>query len=477
MALAAFQSDQQALDFLYGGPVADPQLDIAPEAPVEMELGPDRLVQAADAAFLNDLDARGEPPLPTPEGGGDQRLEISDLREDEPLPPVVPAGQQGAAFASDEEALAFLSAGAEERRVETPRPTLEAEQTSGPGFGSDAEALAFLQGAEQRAPEIKLPAPRPVTTPKPVTTPEAADGTDVTFDAKGPAFQFTGSLVVDPSSGPEQGLDGMVPAAARGPVATMPGQAEPVLNRRPRLVPSEGGQIVFDQSSPERFTQGVEEAFAAGILPQSNYEKIKADEAKIFKVMDDRRKLEEKAQADPRLLAILQGAGRGGAMTVGAVGGAKLLAAGASAAALSTVAGAPHRRRRWWAGWRARSAAGLRRAGLRCDLQEAGRTFYGIRRCDEGGGVVSDAQGGGRDGDGGAGGGESAAGGAGIADGFPGWRAAAGGSDGGARGRAGRRDGCGGLSDRCGGAGPGDHAGGICRGGGGGCFDGWIFPQ
>jgi hypothetical protein len=314
MALAAFQSDQQALDFLYGGPVADPQLNIAPEAPVEMELGPDRMIQAADAAFLDDLDARGEPRLP---------------QEDEDLPPVVPAEQPQAPapFASDEEALAFLSAGAEERRVETPRPTLEAEQTSVPGFGSDAEALAFLQGAEQRAPEIKLPAPRPVTTPKPVTTPEAADGTDVTFDAKGPAFQFTGSLVVDPSSGPEQGLDGMVPAAARGPVATMPGQAEPVLNRRPRLVPSEGGQIVFDQSSPERFTQGVEEAFAAGILPASNYEKIKASEAQIFKVVDDRRKLEEKAQADPRLLAVLQGAGRGGAMTVGAVGGAKLLAA------------------------------------------------------------------------------------------------------------------------------------------------------
>ena len=328
MALAAFQSDQQALDFLYGGPVAEPQLDIAPEPPVEMELGPDRLIQAADAAFLDDLDARGEPRLP---------------QEDEDLPPVVPAEQPQATapFASDEEALAFLSAGAEQRRVETPRPTLEAEQTSGPGFGSDEEALAFLQGAEQRAPEIKLPAPRP--TPKPVTTPEAADGTDVTFDAKGPAFQFTGSLVVDPTSGPEQGLDGMVPVAPRGPTAATAaaGQAEPVLNRRPRLVPSEGGQIVFDQSSPERFTQGVEEAFAAGILPQSNYEKIKADEAKIFKVMDDRRKLEERAQADPRLLAILQGAGRGGAMTVGAVGGAKLLAAGASAAALSTVAGAP----------------------------------------------------------------------------------------------------------------------------------------
>ena len=216
MALAAFQSDQQALDFLYGGPVADPQLNIAPEAPVEMELGPDRMIQAADAAFLDDLDARGEPRLP---------------QEDEDLPPVIQpgagSGEQGAAgaFASDEEALAFLSAGAEERRVETPRPTLEAEQTSGPGFGSDEEALAFLQGAEQRAPEIKLPAPRP--TPKPVTTPEAADGTDVTFDAKGPAFQFTGSLVVDPTSGPEQGLDGMVPVAPRGPMAATAAAGSP----------------------------------------------------------------------------------------------------------------------------------------------------------------------------------------------------------------------------------------------------------
>jgi len=297
MALAAFQSDQQALDFLYGGPVADPQLDIAPEPPAEMELGPDRLVQAADAAFLNDLDAQGEPPLP---------------REDEDLPPVQPVSPPApaAGFASDEEALAFLSAGAGEQTSEPVVPTA--------GFGSDEEALAFLQGAEQRAPEIKLPAPRP--TPKPVTTPEAADGSDVTFDAKGPAFQFTGSLVVDPET---------------GTMATDP------LKRAPRLVPSEGGQIVFDQSSPERFTQGVEEAFAAGILPQSNYEKIKASEAKIFKVMDDRRKLEEKAQADPKLLAFLQGAGRGGAMTAGAVGGAKLLAAGAGAAFLASGVGAP----------------------------------------------------------------------------------------------------------------------------------------
>ena len=246
-------------------PTGDTSLDIAPETlPVNTVQVP--LPGAIKPNVQAVLDKQGEPAIP-------DFAEAADID----LPPVVPAERRvetsrpTVGFASDEEALAFLSAGAQERTSEPLVPTS--------GFGSDEEALAFLQGAEQRAPEIKLPAPRP--TPKPVTTPEAGDGSDVTFDAKGPAFQFTGTLVMDPET---------------GTMATDP------LKRAPRLVPSEGGQIVFDQSSPERFTQGVEEAFAAGILPQSNYEKIKADEAKIFKVMDDRRKLEARAQADPKLL-------------------------------------------------------------------------------------------------------------------------------------------------------------------------------
>jgi hypothetical protein len=289
-------------------PAGDTSLDVAPETlPVNTVQVP--LPGAIEPNVQAVLDEQGEPAIP-------------DLAEsaDIDLPPV--AASRGYDFS----------------RV-TPRTSEPLVPTSAPepGAGYDFSSVTPRQPApvDTEAKPLNLSfggqegaiARAAMGPPKPVTTPEAADGTDVTFDAKGPAFQFTGSLVVDPSSGPEQGLDGMVPAAARGPVATMPGQAEPVLNRRPRLVPSEGGQIVFDQSSPERFTQGVEEAFAAGILPASNYEKIKASEAQIFKVVDDRRKLEEKAQADPRLLAVLQGAGRGGAMTVGAVGGAKLLAA------------------------------------------------------------------------------------------------------------------------------------------------------
>jgi hypothetical protein len=289
-------------------PAGDTSLDVAPETlPVNTVQVP--LPGAIEPNVQAVLDEQGEPAIP-------------DLAEsaDIDLPPV--AASRGYDFS----------------RV-TPRTSEPLVPTSAPepGAGYDFSSVTPRQPApvDTEAKPLNLSfggqegaiARAAMGPPKPVTTPEAADGTDVTFEKDGPAFQFTGSLVVDPSSGPEQGLDGMVPAAARGPVATMPGQAEPVLNRRPRLVPSEGGQIVFDQSSPERFTQGVEEAFAAGILPASNYEKIKASEAQIFKVVDDRRKLEEKAQADPRLLAVLQGAGRGGAMTVGAVGGAKLLAA------------------------------------------------------------------------------------------------------------------------------------------------------
>jgi hypothetical protein len=290
-------------------PAGDTSLDVAPETlPVNAVQVP--LPGAIEPNVQAVLDAQGEPAIP-------DYAEAADID----LPPA--AASRGYDFS----------------RV-TPRTSEPLVPTSAPepGAGYDFSSVTPRQPApvDPEAKPLNLSfggqegaiARAAMGPPKPVTTPEAADGTDVTFEKDGPAFQFTGSLVVDPSSGPEQGLDGMVPAAARGPVATMPGQAEPVLNRRPRLVPSEGGQIVFDQSSPERFTQGVEEAFAAGILPQSNYEKIKASEAQIFKVVDDRRKLEEKAQADPRLLAILQGAGRGGAMTVGAVGGAKLLGGG-----------------------------------------------------------------------------------------------------------------------------------------------------
>jgi hypothetical protein len=285
-------------------PVGDVSQDIAPEAPAVV---PNELIRAADAAFLQE--PYTEPALPDEDLPPVQRQSASALLAG--LKVEAPAKQPRAS------ASALLA----ELQVATPAPEAKPLNIS---FGGPEASLAAAVRGEPK---------------KPVTTPEAADGSDVTFDAKGPAFQFTGTLVMDPSSGAEQGLDGMVPVAPRGPMAAAVGQAEPVLNRRPRLVPSAGGQIVFDQSTPERFTQGVEEAFAAGILPQSNYEKIKAAEAQIFKVVDDRRKLEEKAQADPKLLAVLQGLGRGGAMTAGAVAGAKAFATAGSMAAAATGVG------------------------------------------------------------------------------------------------------------------------------------------
>ena len=300
-------------------PTGDVSLDIAPEQPAEIPVNAVEvpLPGAIEPNVQAVLDENAELPLP--------------VMAEENLPPV---RRSASALLADLEVAApeptpaprrSASALLADLQMEAPAPVNTEAKPLNLSFGGQEGAIVSAERGEPK---------------KPVTTPEAADGSDVTFDAKGPAFQFTGTLVMDPSSGPEQGLDGMVPVAARGPTAATAGVAEPVLNRRPRLVPS-GGQIVFDQSSPERFTQGVEEAFAAGILPQSNYEKIKASEAQIFKVVDDRRKLEEKAQADPKLLAVLQGLGRGGAMTLGAVGGAKLLATGAGAAFLASGVGAP----------------------------------------------------------------------------------------------------------------------------------------
>jgi hypothetical protein len=217
-------------------PVGDVSQDIAPEAPAVV---PNELIRAADAAFLQE--PYTEPALPDDDLPPVQRQSASALLAG--LKVEAPAKQPRAS------ASALLA----ELQVATPAPEAKPLNIS---FGGPEASLAAAVRGEPK---------------KPVTTPEAADGSDVTFDAKGPAFQFTGTLVMDPSSGAEQGLDGMVPVAPRGPMATAVGQAEPVLNRRPRLVPSAGGQIVFDQSSPERFTQGVEEAFAAGILPASNY--------------------------------------------------------------------------------------------------------------------------------------------------------------------------------------------------------------
>jgi hypothetical protein len=309
------------------GPVPEQNLDIAPENVPVPQLGPDLLVAAADQAMAEQLDANGEPPLPVAE-------------EEDVLPPVTPEAAlvDGFDFSN-------VTPITEPRPAEPAGPTVTTDAGDGAATGFDfsqvtplaadpeAKALNLSFGGQEAALAKAVMGTKKETAP-PVTTPEAADGTDVTFKEGDAPFKYTGRLVMVEGTGPTAGLDGMMPVTPAGPVAAaaMAGAREPVMNRQPRLVP-DGGQIVFDQSTPERFTEGVERAFESGLLPRANYEKIKANEAAIFKVVDDRRKLEAKAQADPRLLAVLQGVGRGGAMTAGAVAGAK------GGAALGLLAG------------------------------------------------------------------------------------------------------------------------------------------
>lgn len=231
------------------GPLPDQQLDIAPEQQVIIpRLGPDPLVEAADAAMTEQLDANGEPPLP---------------QADEDLPPVRPV------FSTPEEVDAFLDA--------------PDEPAAAPAFSSAEEVDAFLD-AEPEQPKQ--------------------------------AFEFTGAM---------------------GTVAVN-GQQVPV-----------GGKVNFD---PARLSQGLQGAYDAGLITEEDYqagmaaapevERVTKDrEALIKKAREDeklRAALERRAGDDPELMALLYGAGRGGAMTAGAIGGAKVGAA--TGAALGGPVGA-----------------------------------------------------------------------------------------------------------------------------------------
>ena len=166
-----------------------------------------------------------------------------------------------------------------------------------PKFSTDIEAMAFLAAdPEPLQPAAQEAADRNTRVLKAIEEPEKPE---ITFTGKDAAFRYTGGMVADP----------------------MTGQVQPT-----------GGAIVFDQSTPERFSQGIEEAWQAGLMPGDQYAKLKEAQAPVLKVMEDRRKLESKMATNPRLAAVMTGAGRGGAATLGAIGGAKLLGAGGAVA-------------------------------------------------------------------------------------------------------------------------------------------------
>ena len=313
------------------GPSPDAQLDIEAEAkqvldplpPLAGYMTPEEQAlraQADSRPLPVDESAAQEPPLPTVEdGSGEQLPPAFDATRLRRLPDDEPARLPAPSF--DPSRLRRLPDEPVPSGFDQEKPVINVQPAEpAPTPAAAPEVKLGFGGAEAAIAEAAMR--KPVAPP--VTTPEAEDGSDVTFAAKDVPFKFTGHLEVDPGTGP---MGAYEPSLPQGPLqkATPNGSVVTALNQAPRLVPR-GGKIVFDQSSEERFTQGVDLAYQQGLLPEENYQKIKANAAAVYKVVDDRRKLEAKAKVDPTLLAALHGLGRGGAATLGAVGGSSALA-------------------------------------------------------------------------------------------------------------------------------------------------------
>ena len=95
---------------------------------------------------------------------------------------------------------------------------------------------------------------------------------------------------------------------------------------------------------PLRYGAGVQSAYAAGLIDQSTFAKLSPNASKIEETARRRRDLEATAGSSPEGKALLYGAGRGGAVTMGFLGGAAIpavagMAAGPVALATGTAGG------------------------------------------------------------------------------------------------------------------------------------------
>ena len=95
---------------------------------------------------------------------------------------------------------------------------------------------------------------------------------------------------------------------------------------------------------PLRYGKGVESAYASGLIDQDTFSKLSSNAPKIEESARRRRDLEASAGSSAEGKALLHGLGRGGAVTMGFLGGAALpaaagLAAGPAALATGTVGG------------------------------------------------------------------------------------------------------------------------------------------
>jgi hypothetical protein len=95
---------------------------------------------------------------------------------------------------------------------------------------------------------------------------------------------------------------------------------------------------------PLRYGKGVESAYASGLIDQQTFSKLSSNAPKIEETARRRRDLEAAAGSSPEGKALLYGLGRGGAVTMGFMGGAAIpavagMAAGPAALATGTVGG------------------------------------------------------------------------------------------------------------------------------------------
>ena len=95
---------------------------------------------------------------------------------------------------------------------------------------------------------------------------------------------------------------------------------------------------------PLRYGAGIQSAYAAGLIDQETYSKLSPNAGKIEETARRRRDLEATAGSSPEGKALLYGVGRGGAVTLGFLGGAAIpsvagMAAGPAALITGTAGG------------------------------------------------------------------------------------------------------------------------------------------
>jgi hypothetical protein len=224
---------------------------------------------------------------------------------------------------------------------EDPTPLLQLERPLDGAIEPNVQAVLDANGEPPLPDDEPLP---PVTGPEPGAAPTFATPEDVDafLDAPdeavaapaAPAFstpeEVDAFLDAEPET-PKQAFE------FTGPMGTVAVNGQQV---------AVGGKVTFD---PARLAQGLQGAYDAGLISEEDYQAGIAAAPEIERVTKDREALLKKAREDeklraslehragnnPEFLAALYGAGKGGAITAGAVGGAK------AGAAAGTLVGGP----------------------------------------------------------------------------------------------------------------------------------------